>query len=285
MSNILFHDISYANGEYNMDADPYPIIEMKMSGYYYGSKTPYADVQAARNYANAIRTGKTPILYHYAGGGDAAAEADYFINVGAMPLAAGDIYELDYELTADMGPPADPDGWCRAFADRIKERTGVYPLFYTYRALFNENGGFPKTMEVCALIIADYVTPTDQNVPINHGYIAQQYTDNPIDTNALFIDLDTLKKYAYGYNEPTTTTTTTEAAPDSTTTTTTTESPAPSDPEPTTTTTTTVVPQPEPPSSTTTTTQAAPEPVKKASVWQVLVAVVKSILKFLGVKK
>lgn len=202
MNYVTFHDLSYAQGKYNMDADPSPIVEIKMTGYYYGSKTPYTDVQAVNNYSDATRLGKIPILYHFAGGGDPVAEADFFVNNGAAPFANGDIYELDYELNDAMGPPADPDAWCRAFADRVKERTGKYPLFYTYRALFNQHGGFPRTMEVCSLIIADYTVSPDDTVPCNHPYIIQQYTDTPIDTNALFIPIDTLKKYAYGYQDP-----------------------------------------------------------------------------------
>ncbi len=201
MAYTTFHDISYANGKYNMDGDPSPIVEMKMTGYYYGSKTPYTDVQGATNYSNAIRTGKIPILYHFAGGADPVAEADYFINTGAMPFANGDIYELDYELTDDMGPPADPDGWCRSFADRVKERSGVYPLLYINTSTFLRYNKFPRTMEVCALIIADYRYTPDQDVPCDHPYIIHQYTDTPLDTNACFIDLDTLRKYAYGYQE------------------------------------------------------------------------------------
>lgn len=196
MSYIPFHDISKYQGAYNMDADPSPIIEMRMTGFYYGSKQPYADSQAMRNYSNAIRLGKVPLLYHFAGGADPIVEADYFINVGCSPLADGDVYELDYELTDEMGPPADPDTWCRAFADRVKTRTGAYPLFYTNTSLFLRHGGFPKTMEVCALIIADYRYTPDQDVPCHHPYIIHQYTDSPIDTNACFVDLDTLKRYA-----------------------------------------------------------------------------------------
>src|ERR1700756_714135 len=136
MSYITFHDISYAQGKYNMDADSSPIVEMKMSGFYYGSKLPYLDVQASNNYNNTIRLGKIPICYHFAGGANPVTEANYFINVACSPLADGDIYELDYELTDEMGPPADPDGWCRTFADRVKELTGAYPLFYVNTSTF-----------------------------------------------------------------------------------------------------------------------------------------------------
>lgn len=244
MSDFLFHDISYAQGLYNMDTDPNPAIEMKMSGYYYGSKQPYLDVQANRNYANAIRLGKVPILYHFAGGADPIAEANYFITVACAPLAKGDIYELDYELNDSMAPPSDPDSWCRSFADRVKELTGVYPLFYIYTSLFLQHNKFPKTMEVCSLIIADYRYTPDQDVPCGHPYIIQQYTDTPLDTNASFISLDVLKEYAYGYTPPvatTTTTTTTTLPPDTTTTESTTSSTS------STTTTTTLPPHPTPP--------------------------------------
>lgn len=283
MEYATFHDISYAQGLYNMDSDPSPIVEMKMTGFYYGSKQPYTDVQGARNYANTISHGKIPILYHFAGGADPIVEADYFVNVGASPLADGDIYELDYELTTDMGPPADPDSWCRAFMDRVHERTGVYPLLYINTSTFLAHNKFPKTMEVSGLIIADYRYTPAQDVPCGHPYIIHQYTDTPIDTNALFIPIDTLKKYARGGNNapaPTTTTTTTQAPqPEPTTTTTTTEAPEPNPPEPTTTTTTTEKPQPEPSPSTTTTTTESPATGQSPITF--IVALVKPIWVFL----
>ena len=206
-----FHDVSYANGLYNMDADPSPAVMMKMTGFYYGSKVGYTDSQAVRNYENAIRLGKVPLLYHFAGGGDPIVEADYFIANGAMPFAKGDIYVLDYELNDSMNPPADPDAWCRAFADRVKERTGVYPLFYTYTALRQQHG-FQKTLEVCAFDQANYGVSPDADIP-GPAYIIQQYTDTPLDTNRCFIPLETLKKYAYGYTEPTPTPEPTPPAP------------------------------------------------------------------------
>ena len=203
MSYFTFHDISYAQGRYNMDADSSPVVEMKMSGFYYGSKTPYMDVQAATNYSDAIRLNKVPICYHYAGGADPVVEAEYFVKA-CSPLADGDIYELDYELTAEMNPPANPDGWCRTFADRVHELTGAYPLLYVNTSTFLANNKFPRTMEVCGLIIADYRYTPDQDVPCGHPYIIHQFTDSPLDTNACFISLDTLKKYARGGSQPAT---------------------------------------------------------------------------------
>lgn len=198
---IQFHDISYAQGQYNMDADPAPLIFMKMSGFYYGSKVGYYDAQAARNYNNAVRLGKVPGLYHFAGGGDPVAEADFFIGA-CSPLAENDVLILDYELGADMNPPANPAAWCEAFVNRVHERTGVWPLFYTYSSMLRQYG-FDAVLRNCGLWIADYTVSPDGTV--NTGgrpYIAHQFQGSPIDTNALFISIETLKKYGYHAPKP-----------------------------------------------------------------------------------
>lgn len=196
MSYITFHDISYAQGAYNMAADPNPVIALKMSGFYYGAKTGYLDTQAAHNYNNAVKAGKVPILYHFAGGADPVAEAEYFV-AACSPLAEGDIYALDYELTETMNPPSDPVGWCAAFVNRVHEKTGVWPLFYTYAALLAAHDWSP-VLQNCGLWIADYAVTPEGTVPTEgHPYIIHQYTSTPIDTNALFIPLETLKKYGY----------------------------------------------------------------------------------------
>lgn len=200
MSYIQFHDISYAQGAYNMDADPSPIVFMKMSGFYYGSKQPYYDVQAARNYQNAIRTGKLPGLYHFAGGADPVTEADFFVGA-CSPLADGDLLILDYELTAEMSPPGDPSAWCLAFVERVKERTGKYPLFYTYTSMLNQFG-FKEVLKRCGLWIANYGVSPDADIPGSPPYIIHQYQGSPLDTNACYINLDTLRKYTYSSIQP-----------------------------------------------------------------------------------
>jgi len=193
---VIFHDISYAQGAYNMDADPNPVIAMKMSGFFYGSKGGYLDAQAANNYNNAIRTGKVPILYHFAGGADPIVEADYFL-AACAPYADGDIYCLDYELEDYMNPPADPANWCLQFCERVHEKTGTWPIFYTFAAML-QRYGFDAVLKNCALWIADYAVSPNDEVPTNgHPYIIHQYQGSPLDTDALFIDVETLKKYGY----------------------------------------------------------------------------------------
>lgn len=200
MSYTTFHDISYAQGQYNMDADSSPVIAMKMSGFYYGSKQPYYDNQAARNYNNATRLGKTPILYHFAGGADPVVEADFFVGA-CSPLAQGDILALDYELTASMAPPADPSAWCDAFMNRVHERTGVWPLFYVNTSQLKQYG-FKNVLANCGLWEANYGVSPDADIPGSPPYIIHQFQGSPIDTNALFPPLEVLKKYSYQAVQP-----------------------------------------------------------------------------------
>lgn len=178
-----------------MDADPNPVVFMKMSGFYYGSKAGYYDQQASRNYNNAIRLGKVPGLYHFAGGGDPIAEADWFIGA-CSPLAEGDIMILDYELTGSMNPPADPAEWCWQFVNRVHERTGTWPLFYTYTSMLNQYG-FNKVLQQCGLWLADYRYRPEDDIPGVPPYIIHQFQGSPLDTNACFIPLDVLKRYSY----------------------------------------------------------------------------------------
>lgn len=200
MADIRFHDISQWQGNYDMDADQAPLIFFKMSGYYYGSKTGYYDPQAARNYNNAIRTGKLPGMYHFAGGGDPRQEAEFFVGA-CSPLADGDLLILDYELTAEMSPPADPSAWCLAFVERVRELTGKYPLFYTYYAMLKQHG-FQAVLDRCGLWIAHYGVAPEDTIANCPNYIIHQYTSTPIDTNACFINLETLRKYAYSSVQP-----------------------------------------------------------------------------------
>jgi hypothetical protein len=198
MGYTTFHDVSEFQGAYNMAINHDAVIALRMSFAYYGSKKLALDAQAATNYRNAIRYNKIPLLYHFAGGGNPVGEADYFIGA-VSPLAAGDIYVLDYELTTAMNPPANPVNWCLQFVERVHQRTGVWPILYTYASMLAEHD-FTPVLRLCSLWVADYGVPPTGTVPTNgHPYIIHQFTDAPLDTNALFITLSTLRKYAYGY--------------------------------------------------------------------------------------
>lgn len=75
--------------------------------------------------AQARAAGKCVGGYHFYGGGDPVAEADYFL--AHYPWRPGEVPILDWEPTA---PPADPDGTAAAFCQRVHDRLGVAPLVY-----------------------------------------------------------------------------------------------------------------------------------------------------------
>lgn len=188
---LPFRDVSYANGAYNMDANHDQIIAMKASGGD-GVKHPlYLDDQLVRNYANAIRLRKVPILYHFAGGKDPVVEATYFISA-ASPLATGDVYALDWEIEHP-----DPVGWVNKFVTHVHAVTGAWPLVYMDIDRCNRFNWTP-VFNNCGLWIAAPSFSFNAKVPIKHPYIAQQ---GPIvggvDTDMWFDTLEVLKKYAY----------------------------------------------------------------------------------------
>lgn len=193
---ILFKDISYAQGLYNMDANPDPAVMMKMSGFYTVSHLPYYDDQAARNYNNAVAAGKVPLMYHFAGGADPVQEADWFIGA-VSPLAENDVLALDWEI---QNP--DPVGWCNAFVNRVHDRTGVWPWIYMNMSTANAYDWAP-VMANCGYWCAAPSFGFDEVLPVKYPQIAQQ---GPIvggvDTDAFFGTVEQLKLYGYHVTQP-----------------------------------------------------------------------------------
>lgn len=188
---VLFKDTSYAQGEYDMGSNTDPAVMMKMSGFYTGSKQPYYDVQAARNYQNAVVAGKVPMMYHFAGGGDPIAEADWFVKA-CSPLAQGDLLALDWEIEHD-----DAEGWIRAFAEHVHATTGVWPWIYMDMDRANRYN-MPDVWANCGYWCAAPSFGFDDTLPVKIPQIAQQGPiENGVDTDAFFGDLDQLKKYGY----------------------------------------------------------------------------------------
>lgn len=196
MSAVSFVDISYAQGNYNMAADPNPMIMMKASGFYTSAKTPYLDSQLTNNYANALKYNKIPFMYHFAGGADPLTEAQYFVRA-ISPLSVGDGYALDFEI--DL---ADPVSWALIFVQHIHDVTGCYPWVYIDRAR-REAFDWSPVFNLCSEWIAAPDVSFDATISGVGVYVAQQGPIvNGVDTDEYFGTLESLRSYTYGYQAP-----------------------------------------------------------------------------------
>lgn len=187
MSRIDFHDISQWQGSYNMAADPSPIIMMKMSG---GDAGNYYDSKASVNYINAKSAGKAVGMYHFAGGKNAIAEADFFVKA-CSPLEKADVLCLDWEVSHP-----DPVGWCTQFVNRVHELTSVWPLVYMNLSTLRAHDWNP-VLNNCGLWVAAWGVNPDNNLNTGRVYVAHQFQGSPLDTSAWFGTVDQFKKYGY----------------------------------------------------------------------------------------
>ena len=117
--------------------------------------------------SGALDTGKKLGLYHYAGGGDPTAEADYFLsNAGGYVGRA--LLALDWE--AKQNAAWGNGAWVRTFVNRVHDRTGVWPLVYVQASAI---GQIPQDVwDDCGLWVAQYANkyPTGyQSHPWNAG--------------------------------------------------------------------------------------------------------------------
>jgi lysozyme len=191
---IYFRDISQWQGDYNMAADPNPAIAIKMSG---GDAGLYYDSKAALNYAHAVAAGKVVIGYHFAGGTDPIAEADFFIRA-MSPLAENDVLCLDWEVHH-----SDPVGWCTQFVNHVHAVTGVWPLVYMNMSTANAHDWSP-VFNNCGYWCAAPSFGFDETLPVKYPQVAQQGPIvNGVDTDAFFGTVEQLKKYGYHVQEPT----------------------------------------------------------------------------------
>lgn len=198
MAHIEAIDISQWQGNINWGAGDRPIAIIKMSG---GDAGLYTDSKANQNYYGAKSAGKLVGGYHFAGGGNPENEADFFV-AAMSPLEENDVLVLDWEIEH-----ADPVGWCTRFVNRVHDRTGVWPLFYTNGARVNQYN-WSSVLNNCGLWVAWYGMDPEGNLPIHYPYVMHQYTSSGtvpgiagrVDLDAWFGSLEQFK--AYGYHLP-----------------------------------------------------------------------------------
>lgn len=114
--------------------------------------TGYVNPKCDPQYQTAKAKGRLLGVYHYAGGGNPVAEADYFLEnvkgyIGEAVLA------LDWE--AGQNASWGDTNWCSKFVDRVHEKTGIYPLIYVQASAINQ---VANLVNRCGLWVAGYPT-------------------------------------------------------------------------------------------------------------------------------
>lgn len=191
----------------------------------------YLDSQATNNYNRAKAAGRHVGGYHFAGGTDPVAEANYFMRA-MQPLAANDVYALDWEVSNP-----DPVGWCTTFLQTVHNAIGVWPLIYMNLNTLNSHNWDP-VLANCGLWLADWNGNPSGTINTTHTYVMQQYSDGPnYDHDEWFGTVEEFDKYGW-HAAPPPAPTPTPPAPQ--------PAPPASTPPPTSGTTVTVPPTPPP---------------------------------------
>lgn len=168
--------------------------------------TGYVNPDCDRAYQQAKRAGKLRGTYHYVGGGNAVAEADYYANNIKGYLKDG-LLAIDWE--AEQNSAWGNEAYLEQLVRRVIERTGIKPLIYSMASRYAQVAAVAKKLD-CGLWIAEYadMNPTGyQAHPWREGAYAcaiRQYASTGrlngwggnLDLNIAYMDRNAWMKYA-----------------------------------------------------------------------------------------
>lgn len=194
-------DVSNWQAGINLAAVPADFVIMKAT-----QGTNYISPDCDRQYQQAKKAGRLLGVYHYVAGGNAIAEADYFVN-NIKGYIGEAILVLDWEI--EQNHAWGNYEYLKQVARRVKERTGVIPIIYSMAGIYNGISAVAKELNA-GLWIAQYAdnNPTGyQAHPWNegaYGCAIRQYTsagrlagyNGNLDLNIAYMDRNAWMKYA-----------------------------------------------------------------------------------------
>lgn len=198
-------DISNWQNGINLEAVPADFVIMKAT-----EGTNYISPDFDRQYAQAKKAGRYLGVYHYANGGDAKKEADFFLNKVKNCIGEA-ILVLDWEGQNNPRFGKKDLNWCKTWCDYVYSKTGAKPLVYTSR-------NFMKNLEGIGdygLWIAQYANNKFtgyQDTPWNekaYSCVIRQYSScgrlpgyrGNLDLNKFYGDSAAWKEYAKSDNK------------------------------------------------------------------------------------
>lgn len=211
MADMNGYDVSgYQSGDIPATVPADFVIAKATQGMYWSNASYYAQL------ANADRTGKATGVYHFANGGNATAEADFFVNAVSSRVGRS-VLALDWEQCLAYGrygcATANPNwgnqAWIQTWVTRVHDRTAVWPIVYVQRSAVWQVNAFVR--QHCMLWVAQYANtaPTGyQSSPWNGGASGEgmtQYSSTgyingrgPLDLNRFYGDRSAWQKIACG---------------------------------------------------------------------------------------
>lgn len=168
--------------------------------------THYTNPAFVKQYQQAKDLGKCLGIYHYANGGDVAAEANYFLQIIGNRIGES-ILILDWEGQSNRSYHQNDLNWCKSWLDYVARKTGVKPMLYISQADMSRL----QNVGDYGLWIAQYASMAKingyQSVPWNEGKYTcaiRQYTsagqlsgyNGNLDLNKAYMDKAGWNKYA-----------------------------------------------------------------------------------------
>lgn len=163
--------------------------------------TSYVNPRCNHQWDLAGQLGKLRGLYHYAGGGNPEAEAQYFIN-NIKNYVGKAVLILDWESyqNASWGNTS----WARRFVDEVHRLTGVWCLIYVQESALWQVANCAKD---CGVWVAKYASMnwnswTLPDMSVSSGAFAcltgWQFTGGDMDRSIFYLDANAWNKIASG---------------------------------------------------------------------------------------
>lgn len=196
-------DISNWQAGINLAAVPADFVIAKAT-----QGTGYVSPDCARQVEQARQVGKRFGVYHYVSGGNAVAEANYFVDNCANWVGKG-LFCIDWESNENSA--WGNEGYLEQVVAQVKARTGIPPIIYVQASRYAQVAAVANRQN-CGLWIAQYanMNPTGyQSTPWNEGAYAcviRQYSSTGrlpgyggnLDLNKFYGDGATYDKYVTG---------------------------------------------------------------------------------------
>ena len=163
--------------------------------------TSYVNPRCNHQYELAGQLGKLRGLYHYAGGGNPEAEAQYFIN-NIKNYVGKAVLILDWESyqNASWGNSS----WALRFANEVHRLTNVWPLIYVQESALWQ---VANCASKCGVWVAKYASMnwnswTLPDMSVSSGAFAcltgWQFTGGDMDRSIFYLDANAWNKIASG---------------------------------------------------------------------------------------